>query len=59
MAGYTPLTDGDRDRMLALLGIAGEEELLETGLASEGTTITVDVRGKRRVARVSSKPLFP
>ena len=33
--------------------------LLETGLASEGTTITVDVRGKRRVARVSSKPLFP
>ena len=30
MAGYTPLTDGDRDRMLALLGIAGEGELLET-----------------------------
>lgn len=30
MAGYTPLTDGDRERMLGLLGIEGEEALLET-----------------------------
>lgn len=30
MAGYTPLTDGDRQRMLELLGLGSEEELLET-----------------------------
>ena len=30
MAGYTPLTEGDRERMLELLGIGAEEELLET-----------------------------
>ncbi len=30
MAGYTPLTEGDRERMLDLLGIGAEEELLET-----------------------------
>ena len=30
MAGYTPLTDGDRERMLELLGVDGEDELLGT-----------------------------
>lgn len=33
--------------------------LIESQLASEGTTLTIDVRGKRRIARVSSKPLIP
>jgi aminomethyltransferase len=33
--------------------------LVESDLATEGTELTVDVRGKRRIARVSSKPLFP
>lgn len=30
MAGYTPLTEGDRERMLELLGVRDERELLET-----------------------------
>jgi len=30
MAGYTPLTEGDRERMLELLGVDSEEELLVT-----------------------------
>lgn len=33
--------------------------LVEVDLAEEGTPLTIDVRGKRRAARVSSKPLFP
>ena len=33
--------------------------LVEANLAEKGTPLTIDVRGKRRAARVSSKPLFP
>lgn len=33
--------------------------LVDSDLSAEGTELTVDVRGKRRIARVSSKPLFP
>lgn len=33
--------------------------LVEAGLSGEGTELIVDVRGKRRIAHVSSKPLFP
>ena len=32
--------------------------LVEANLAEKGTPLTIDVRGKRRAARVSSKPLF-
>ena len=32
---------------------------VEAGLAGEGTAIVIDVRGKHREARVSSKPLYP
>lgn len=32
---------------------------VETTLAEEGTALVVDVRGKHRDARVSSKPLYP
>lgn len=32
---------------------------LRTGLTEPGTEIEIDVRGKRRPARVSSKPLYP
>ncbi len=32
---------------------------LRSDLAEPGTTIEIDVRGKRRTARVSSKPLYP
>ena len=33
--------------------------LVEAALSEEGTELVVDVRGKRRIAHVSSKPLFP
>ncbi|MCO5315439.1 MAG: glycine cleavage system aminomethyltransferase GcvT [Solirubrobacterales bacterium] len=32
---------------------------IESGAAGQGTAIEIDVRGKRRDARVSSKPLYP
>lgn len=32
--------------------------LVEANLTEKGTPLTIDVRGKRRAARVSSKPLF-
>ena len=41
------------------LGVGAGLAYLRSDLAAVGTLLEVDVRGKRRTARVSSKPLYP